>query len=251
MPTVKKESVTADSGTEEKGRTKKGLRMKDLTAATGLPKSAILHYLAQGLLPEPEKTGPNMAYYDPSCIERIGFIKDMQEKYSFPLSKIRMLLASKDKGKDITQLVDLSRVIFSGDETPAMDEKAFFAASGLSRKQVRELMANGLLVPMEKGSFNQSDVEVGKLFAVGFAQGMELSDVAFYSKLAKLLVDGEMRLRLKLTTGLPEDKDIETTKGLVRAARTIRNYVFERTFRKRVVSAGPPGNLKEKEAPKK
>lgn len=189
-----------------------------------------------------------MAYYDPSCIERIGFIKDMQGKYSFPLSKIRMLLASKDMGKDITQLVDLSRVIFSGDENTAMDEKAFCSASGLSRKQVRELMDNGLLLPMEKGSFNQSDVEVGKLFATGFAKGMELADVAFYPELAKLLVDGEMRLRRKLTADLPEDKDIETTKGLVRAARTIRNYMFERTFRKRVVSAG---NLKEKEAPKK
>lgn len=219
--------------------------MKDLMTATGLPKSAILHYLAQGLLPAPEKTGPNMAYYDPSCIEKIKFIKDMQGKYSFPLSKIKMLLDSKDRGKDITQLVDLGRVIFAGDDTTSMDEKTFCSASGLSRKQVRELMDNGLLLPMEKDSFNQSDVEVGRLYASGFAQGLELADIVFYSRLAKLLVDGEMLLRLKLTEDLPEDKDAETTKGLVQAARTVRNYVFERTFRKRVASSH---DLKDKEA---
>jgi len=245
MSLVKNKNISENSSTKKEGTRKRGLRMKDLMAATGLPKSAILHYLAQGLLPEPEKTGPNMAYYEPSCIERIKFIKDIQGKYSFPLSKIRMLLNLRDRGKDITQLVELSRVIFAGDDTPSMDEKTFCSASGLSRKMVRELMDNGLLLPMEKGLFNQSDVEVGRLYASGFAQGLELADIAFYSRLAKLLVDGEMRLRLRLTAYLPEDKDAETTQGLVQAARSIRNYVFERTFRKRVASAR---DLKDTEA---
>lgn len=237
--------IAENISAKEEGAQKRLLRMKDLMAATGLPKSAILHYLAQGLLPEPEKTGPNMAYYDPSCIERIKFIKDMQAKYSFPLSKIKMLLDSKDQGKDIAPLVDLSRVIFAGDDTPSMDEKTFCSATGLNRKQVRELMDNGLLLPIEKSLFNQSDVEVGRFYASGFGRGLELADILFYSRLAKQLVDGEMRLRLRITADLPEDKDAETTKGLVQAARTIRNYVFERTFRKRVASAS---HLKDREA---
>ena len=58
-------------------------------------------------------------------------------------------------------------------------------------------------------------------------------------------MNGEMRLRQKITEDLPEDKDAETTKGLVQAARAIRNYVFERTFRKRVASAS---HLKDKKA---
>src|SRR5208283_4177000 len=245
MSLVKNKNISENSSTKKVMPQKRGLRMKDLMSATGQPKSAILHYLAQGLLPEPEKTGPNMAYYDPSCIERIKFIKDMQGKYSFPLSKIRMLLDLKDSGKDITQLVDLSRVIFAGDDTPSMDEKTFCSASGLNRKQVRELTVNGLLLPMEKGLFNQSDVEVGRIYATGFGRGLELADIAFYSQLAKLLVDGEMRVRLRLTENLTEDKDAETTKDLVQSARTIRHYVFERTFRKRVASAS---HLKDKEA---
>ena len=45
--------------------------MNELTGATGVPKSTILYYIAQGLLPEPRKTSPNMAYYDPACVERL------------------------------------------------------------------------------------------------------------------------------------------------------------------------------------
>ena len=52
--------------------------MKELVQATGLPKSTILHYLNQGLLSQPVKTSPNMAYYDPSCVQRVAMIKEMQ-----------------------------------------------------------------------------------------------------------------------------------------------------------------------------
>ena len=50
-------------------------RMNELVEGTGVPKSTILHYLHQGLLPEPIKTIPNMASYDPECINRIRFIQ--------------------------------------------------------------------------------------------------------------------------------------------------------------------------------
>ena len=99
-----------------------GLRMKELTAATGIPKSAILHYVAQGLLPEPVRTGPNMAYYDPACIERIEFIRGMQEKYAFPLRKIKMFLYNKERGMDVSPLIELSATIFGGADAIALNE---------------------------------------------------------------------------------------------------------------------------------
>jgi len=77
---------------------KKGLRMRELMEATGLPKSTILHYVAQGLLPEPVRTGRNMAYYDAACVERAKFIKKVQGTYSFPLEKIKKLLVVADEG---------------------------------------------------------------------------------------------------------------------------------------------------------
>ncbi|MGD0843202.1 MAG: MerR family transcriptional regulator [Geobacteraceae bacterium] len=215
-----------------------GLRMKELSAATGIPKSAILHYVAQGLLPEPVRTGPNMAYYDRACIERIEFIRAMQEKYAFPLRKIKMLLSHRERGMDVTPLIELSATIFGDADALTLNEAEFCRATGLNFREVRKLIKNGLLVPLEKGIFNQPDVEVCGMYAKCFALGAGAADLSFYAEAAKMIVDMEMRLRSKLTAHLPEEQDAEVTRRLVLGARVVRNYVIERVFQQRVASAG-------------
>jgi predicted DNA-binding transcriptional regulator AlpA len=220
------------------GRTVPGLRMKELTEATGLPKSAILHYIAQGLLPEPVRTGPNMAYYDPACIERIKFIKTMQSRYAFPLGKIKMILARKDQGKDTTTLIELSETIFGSADGAPLDKAAFRDATGLSSEQVKALIESGLLLPLQTGRYNEQDVAIGKSYAQGLALGITVSDMAFYAVAAKRIVDEEMRLRARFTADLPEDQDAGLTQRLVQSARATRNYVIDRTFQRRIAAAG-------------
>jgi DNA-binding transcriptional MerR regulator len=225
------------------GRTLPGLRMKELAEATGLPKSAILHYVAQGLLPEPIRTGPNMAYYDPSCIERIRFIKTMQSRYAFPLGKIKTILARKDEGKDAAALIELSETIFGSVDGAPLDEAAFRDATGLSSRQIEALIKNGLLLPLEEGRYNEQDVAIGRSYAQGLALGIKVSDMAFYAVAAKRIVDEEMRLRARVTAHLPEDQDAGLTRKMVQSARATRNYVIDRTFQKRIAAAG---HLKDK-----
>jgi DNA-binding transcriptional MerR regulator len=219
-----------------------GLRMKELSAATGIPKSAILHYVAQGLLPEPVRTGPNMAYYDPACIERIEFIRAMQEKYAFPLRKIKMLLTHRERGEDVTSLVELSATIFGDADALTLNEAEFCRATGLNPGEVRNLIKEGLLVPLEEGIFNHQDVVVCGLYGKCFALGAGTADLAFYAEAAKMIVDMEMRLRNKLTAHLPEEQDAEVTRRLVLGARIVRKYMIERTFQQRAASSA---NLKD------
>ncbi|NVN90713.1 MAG: MerR family transcriptional regulator [Desulfuromonadales bacterium] len=211
--------------------------MKALASATGVPKSAILHYVSQGLLPEPVRTGPNMAYYDPACIERIEFIKTMQETYAFPLSKIRMLLTHRERGMDVTPLIDLSAAIFGNADSPPLTETELCASTGLKRGQLRELVKTGLLLPLEKGTFNQQDLAACEVYAKCLALGAEAQDLAFYAEAAKMIVDREMGLRSKLTVHLPEVEDAEISRRMVLGARVIRTYVIERVFQQRAALA--------------
>lgn len=220
------------------GPTVPGLRMKELAEATGLPKSAILHYVAQGLLPEPVRAGPNMAYYDPVCIERIKYIKTIQSRYAFPLGKIKMILARKDQGQDVVPLIELSETIFGSAEGVPLDEAAFCDATGLSSEQIETLIENGLLLPLEPGEYNGQDVTIGRIYAQGLALGIAASDMAFYAVAAKRIVDEEMRLRARFTAHLPEDQDAGLTQRLVQAARATRNYVIDRTFQRRIAASG-------------
>jgi DNA-binding transcriptional MerR regulator len=220
------------------GRVAPGLRMKELAEATGLPKSAILHYLAQGLLPEPIRSGPNMAYYDPACIERIKYIKTIQSRYSFPLGKIKMLLARRDEGKDAVPLIELSETIFGSTNGALLGKAAFRDATGLSSAQISALTESGLLLPLKKGQYNEQDVAIGRVFAGGLALGMTVSDMAFYALMARQIVDQEMLLRARFTAHLPEDQDAGLTQRLVQSARATRNYVIDRTFQQRIAAAG-------------
>ena len=182
--------------TQSKAR---GLRMREMTEATGLPKSTILHYVAQGLLPAPVRTCRNAAFYDPECVERARYIKEVQNTYSFPLEKIKKLLRSRDEGKDPASLTELHAVIFGAHVGEAFDEEAFRLATGLTPSQVVELMEANLLMPLEQGVFRQEDVDAGKTYAAAFALGLKASDLAFYGSIAKELVDQEMHLRERIT----------------------------------------------------
>lgn len=224
-------------GTPQKVAKPKGLRMKELSAATGIPKSAILHYLAQGLLPEPVRTGRNMAYYDPVCIERIEFIKAIQEKYAFPLSKIRMLLSHREQGVDVIPLIELGAAIFGESDSQSLNETEFCLATGFNPAMVRKLIKCGLLIPLEKGKFNQQDVAICGQYSRCFALGADTEDFVFYVKAAKTIVDMEMRLRHKLTAHLPKDQDAQLSKKMVEMARFSRSYMIDRTFQQRVAAA--------------
>jgi DNA-binding transcriptional MerR regulator len=226
--------------------TKKGLRMRELTGATGLPKSTILHYIAQGLLPEPVKTSRNMAFYDPACVERAKYIKTIQGTYSFPLDKIKKLLLAKDEGKDITALIELNAVVFGPSEGEALDGEAFRRTTGLTRPQVSELLEANLLMPLEKGVFRRDDIDVGRIYAAAFTRGLKASDLAFYATIAKELVKHEMRLRQRLTGHLPDDRDAQLSADLTRGARALRKYIIDRVFQRRVAGAE---TLKDREGP--
>lgn len=68
------------------------LRMKDLVARTGASREAIRYYINEGLLPEPRKTSRNMAWYSSEHVERIRYIRALQDEHFLPLKAIRALL---------------------------------------------------------------------------------------------------------------------------------------------------------------
>jgi DNA-binding transcriptional MerR regulator len=219
--------------------------MKELVEATGVPKSTILHYVKEGLLPEPLKTSPNMAYYHPESVERVRFIKTVQSNHRLPLTKIKSLLIRRDRGEDITFRLELVRGIFGEAGGPLLDETAFAEATGLNSTRIDEFLSAGLILPLEEGRFDGEDVAMGVIYAAGLAVGVKPEDLAFYPKLGKRIVDEEMALRRRLTSRLPEEADAERTLILVRAARAARNYVIDRLFQHRVAKAG---NLKDEDS---
>ncbi|HJK99010.1 MAG TPA: MerR family transcriptional regulator [Polyangiaceae bacterium LLY-WYZ-14_1] len=72
------------------------LRMRDLSAATGLPRQAIHFYIREGLVPPGRKTGRNAAVYGPEHLDRLALIRRLQHERFLPLRAIKALLDDRD-----------------------------------------------------------------------------------------------------------------------------------------------------------
>ena len=211
--------------------------MNQLMAATGLPKSTLLYYVEQGLLPPPVKTSPNMAYYDEACVERAQLIRRMQNQHRLPLNKIRVILEAQAQGHDAEAFIALGQEIFGREQGALLNKQEFLRQSGLGRKALEAFQDAGLLLPLEPGRFDQQDLAMGRLLAGALGRGVGPEDLAFYHRLGVRIVDQEMALRLRITKDLPPAADAEVTLALTKAARAMRGYVIDRLFQHRVAGA--------------
>jgi DNA-binding transcriptional MerR regulator len=219
--------------------------MSALVEATGVPKSTILFYLGEGLLPAPVKTSPNMAYYDPACVERIRFIQHLQNRQRLSLAEIRSLLESDDRGPDLSIYLELNDIIFGAKAPgPLLGAEDFCRDTGLTPAQLDVLRDARLLLPLEENRFDSQDIAMGGLYARTLGLGIRIADLKYYVTLGEKIVDREMALRHRLTGELPYPQDAATTIAMVKSARMCRAYVIDRLFQHRV--AAMP-DLKEQE----
>lgn len=230
-----------------------GLPMRELIKKSGLPKSTILHYLDQGLLPPPVKTSPNMAYYDPKCLEILATVRDLQDRYNLPLSKIKKVLAMNQDGQSVEAVLMVSQEVFGPRPGELMGLEQFCEASGLTPELVGELQDAGLLLPMQEGAYDAQDLAIGTILAQGRKNGLTVDDIGYYHELGSAMVEREMALREKVMAGLPPAQRGQVTLNMVRAARAMRGYVIDRLFQHRVARAQgikdpPPVRLQEKKS---
>lgn len=230
---MKRPSDKNASSVREEGRR---LKMKDLTAATGLTKSTITHYIHEGLLPEPLRVYRNMAYYDPGCVERIAFIKELQSKHRLPLSAIKRILQMRDKGREVAPFIEIQDILVGLRDSQRIDLQAFCQATGLSPQVVDECIAERLLLPIEEGFFDSEDVALGRLLYQSGNLGLTLKDAAFYPRWAQKIVQEELALRERFTAQMPLEQKMAVTLDLTRVARSLRAYVIDRLFQLQIMT---------------
>ena len=69
------------------------LKMNELIQKSDTPKSTILYYVKEGLLPEPEKPKPNLYLYEEKCVQIIEFIKYLQINFNSSIAQIKALFS--------------------------------------------------------------------------------------------------------------------------------------------------------------
>jgi DNA-binding transcriptional MerR regulator len=196
-------------------------RMKDLCELTGLPRQVIHFYIQQGLVPEGEKTGPNMAYYGEEHVERIRLVRRLQHERFLPLKAIRAVLGGKDDKLSPSQRAFVGEVkarlagpfAARAGARETVDAKEAILRSGVDKKDFDDLCELGVLatVPGKRGKalIAKDDLWLLDLCAevrkVGFtrARGFGAEIFGIYEESISEMFDKEAALFTDRLSSLP------------------------------------------------
>lgn len=188
-----------------------GIRIGELIGRTGVTRATIHHYVKEGLLPEPIKTGRNMALYDRTCVDRILLVKGLQKHYRRSLAEVKELLrqAAEHGGFGrLRSLLETQARPLQVLETPSgsLTEDEMCAQTGFSVEQLQTFEDLGLITSRrrdKKKAFRAEDVDVAMALAnlgrAGFDRehGFEPADAVIYLDALRGLLEKEIQVFLE------------------------------------------------------
>jgi DNA-binding transcriptional MerR regulator len=191
--------------------------MKDLTAATGIPKATIQYYIKEGLIPKPVKTHANMAYYSEEHINAIRLVRELQSKRYLPLSVIKKIVKHDKGALSVDELQTIAKMdgkLFKNlkENLPIkqITAKQLAEWTGTETKEIRELERMGILHPQKKGKqlyYGEDDIRFmecwKKMRELGFSKelGFGPEVLAPHRELLERLVDEETKIMMDRTLG--------------------------------------------------
>jgi DNA-binding transcriptional MerR regulator len=213
--------------------------MRELERATGVGRETIRFYIREGLLPEPDRPGRNVAWYDPSFVERITLIKELQQKRFLPLHVIKTILGGPEatpSRNEVQALLELDGKLFpavaGGPAVPPERVTQLTARTGLPVAHVRELATAGAieLVTRDGDVWLEGDairvVEIwATLWRAGFTEalGFRPANLRLYVDMVSWLAREELRL---FTRGIAGRVDTEKARRMAEDGITYLNQLM-------------------------
>src|SRR3990172_4971016 len=128
-----------------------------LARAAGVSRATVKHYIDLGLLLEPVRTAPNMAYYDPECVARIALVRRLQSERHLPLQVIAEMLRSQGPD-EVERAFALNRAlqadlldILSGGESKPVRRAEILAIDGITPEVLESLEKMNLVRAGKRG----------------------------------------------------------------------------------------------------
>lgn len=200
------------------------LKMNELEKRSDTPKSTILYYIKEGLLPQPVKQKANFHLYDESCVETIEFIKYLQLNFSSTIAQIKALFASEgfDPSSPYEALLGRLDLIMGAQLAKIYSQEQLCSEFNIAPKQIQALVDEGLLAPRE-GKFTAKEREI--LAIVLNSSEDELKMIKAYANLAAQLAKSEVALTLDALKDASKDKNAKL-KHLFDILLVIKPYIL-------------------------
>jgi len=206
-------------------------KISELVSKSGVPKSTILYYIKEGLLPEAKKLKPNVHRYSESHLELLHYIEYMKAHFG----------STNEQLKDILQFKDQSFSTSSGMIVPLMNtlsavpsdaehytKSEFIEQFGVDERLLEQLIDDEIILPTAPNDFTEKEASIMKLIGYFQEVGIEYEILKMYVFHAKALSLLEHQMQSKLCE-IRNEKNFSTLWKIV--FETLFNakiYIFNR-----------------------
>ncbi len=134
------------------------LKIGEVSRRSGVPIATLKFYLREGLIAPARKSGRTMAWYDPSVVERIRCIRELQDRQFLPLDVIRETIDGASHADDDHQITEAiaSVLLRRGGKRSRSREEVL--ARGATPAELEWLQRAGLAVPDSDGVYRGDDL---------------------------------------------------------------------------------------------
>jgi DNA-binding transcriptional MerR regulator len=206
-------------------------KISELVALTHIPKSTILYYIKEGLLPEAEKLKSNVHRYNEEHIELIKYIKYMQQEMGSSIEQIKGILQNKNQSmaSSFSMLAPLMETL-SGISATAKHytKKEFIDYFDIDPTLFEQLLKDGILVPTGQNDFTDKEVSIIRLVEDYIEIGLDYTLLKAYVDQAKVLANLECQLQKQLCKKRTDENFSTLWKIMFETLFNAKSYLFSR-----------------------
>ena len=176
-------------------------KISEVVSKTDVPKSTILYYIKEGLLPEAKKLKSNVHKYNTEHIELLKYIKYMQETMGSSIEEIRSALQKKNDSfsSSYTMLAPLMNTL-SGESShiKQYQKSEFIEHFDIDINILDMLLKDKVLIPLNENIFTEKEASIIALVENFIEVGVDYAILKEYVKHGRILAELEQKMQKEL-----------------------------------------------------
>ena len=210
-------------------------KMSELVRLSNVPKSTILYYFKEGLLPPAQKPKPNVHIYNNEHIQLIKYIKYMQTNMKCSISQLKMIMQNKNQSfSSSSSMIEPFMQALEGIEE---NQRYYTKKEVLKKFSIKESFLNDLLLteivmPIKEDQYGNKEVAMIRLVQNFESVGVDYKILKKYVEHAKELAVLERELKNQ-TCDRKDKEEFSTLWGIIfETIFTAKPYILNRLTHK-------------------
>ncbi len=206
-------------------------KISELVKKTNVPKSTILYYIREGLLPEAKKLKSNVHRYNDEHIELINYILYMKEQIGSSNEQIRYALQNKNQSlsSSFKMLEPLMNTLSAVPSNAAhYTKETFIKTYSMDKTLVEQLLEDKILLPLDSDDFTEKEASIVKLVMHFQAVGVDYEILKAYVEHARALSKLEHQMQLQLCSSRSNENFPTLWKIMFETLFNAKEYIFNR-----------------------